>query len=62
MTFAEAVGEPTSDEHSLDRIDPDGNYEPGNVRWVTRTEQAANKCVDDFDWEDDWDESLPSDF
>lgn len=28
---------------SLDRIDPWGNYEPGNVRWATHVEQCNNK-------------------
>jgi len=31
---------------TIDRIDPDGHYEPGRCRWATRGEQVANKSKD----------------
>jgi hypothetical protein len=41
--FLADMGERPSRLYSLDRIDVNGNYEPGNCRWATRTEQMRNK-------------------
>jgi len=32
-----------TEKHSVDRKDNNGNYEPGNVRWATQSEQTKNQ-------------------
>jgi len=41
--FMSDMGLRPSAAHSIDRIDNDGNYEPGNCRWATIAEQSRKK-------------------
>jgi len=41
--FDEYMPEPPDDALTIDRIENDKGYEPGNVRWATWTEQHRNQ-------------------
>jgi len=43
VAFINYVGPRPSPKHSIDRIDNNLGYEPGNVRWATMREQSRNQ-------------------
>lgn len=41
--FLADIGAKPTPDHSLDRRNPNGDYDPANCRWATRAEQSRNK-------------------
>lgn len=45
--FKELGPRPTP-QHSVDRINNEGHYTPGNVRWATKREQVLNRPIQEY--------------
>ncbi len=45
IAFFNYIGVKPNKEYSLDRINNNGNYEPGNVRWANKTDQINNRRI-----------------
>lgn len=50
--FLACIGRRPSPAHSVDRINNDGHYEAGNLRWATNREQANNRGARRFNRKD----------